>query len=86
MKKVKKLEGGENSSVYELSYDLTIRWRIEPEPFEVDFERRRAVLEEKARVKRLLEILAEDIDRARRERAAEQRKELTLEVDEPPEP
>ena len=48
-----------------------------------DFEGRRARREEK---KLLLELLVEDIRRTKRERAAEQQRELTLEIEETPLP
>jgi len=78
--------GGKNWIHYELASDLTIRWKIESEPFEEDLEKRRARLEERAKMKRLLEILAEDIRRAKRRRAAKQQRTLTLEVEDPPRP
>ena len=89
---VKKL-GGKESSTYKLSADLVMRWRIDSEPSEQEVaehlawlaERRRARMEEKAEVNRLLELLAEDIRRVKRERSAAQQRELILEVEEPPE-
>jgi hypothetical protein len=85
--------GGEESSTYELSTDLPVRWRIDSEPSEQEVaehrawldERRRARMEEKAEVDRLLELLVEDIRRVKRERSAAQQRELTLDVEEPPE-
>ena len=78
--------GGKDWIHYELASDLVIRWNLETEPFEADLEKRRARLEERARIKRLLELLVEDIHRAKRRRAAAQQRTLTLEVEGPPEP
>jgi hypothetical protein len=89
---VKKL-GGEESSTYKLSNDLAMRWRIDSEPSEQEDaeyragldERRRARMEERAEVTRLLELLAEEIRRVKREKSAAQQRELILEIEEPPE-
>ena len=80
---VKKL-GDEDSTRYKLAADLTISWSFNSQPFDEDFDGRRARREEKAEVRRLLKILVEDIRRTKRERAASQQRELTLEVDETP--
>jgi hypothetical protein len=77
---VKKL-GGEDSSRWERSAELAIRVSIEAELPDEDFDGRRARREERTR---LLEILVEDIRRTKRERAAEQQRDLTLDVEEAP--
>jgi hypothetical protein len=74
---VKKL-GDEDSTKYKLTADLTIHWIFKSEPFDVDFNGYRARREEQARVKRILEFLVEDIRRTKRERAAAQRRGLSL--------
>ena len=75
--------GGKGSRRYERSVELRIRVNIESKPFEEDLEGRRARREEKALA---LELLVEEIRRAKRERAAEQQRALTLEVEQPPLP
>jgi hypothetical protein len=56
---------------------------IESKLPEEDFEGRRARREER---NRLLELLVEEIRRTKRERTAEQQRDLTLEVEETPVP
>jgi hypothetical protein len=79
---VKKI-GGEGSNRWERSAEIWIRVNIEAELPEEDFEGRRARREER---NRMIEILVEDIRRTKRERAAEQQRELTLDVEETPLP
>jgi hypothetical protein len=75
---VEQLESTE-SSRYRRAVNLRVHVPIEAELPEEDFEGRRARREEKVRT---LEILVEEIHRAKRDRAAEQQRALTLEVEE----
>ena len=79
---VKKIDG-EDSNRWKRSAEIWIRVNVEAELLEEDFEGRRARREER---KRTIEILVEDIRRTKRERAAEQQRELTLDVEETPLP
>ena len=79
---VKKIDG-EDSNRWKRSAEIWIRVNIEAELPEEDFEGRRARREERNRT---IEILVEDIRRTKRERAAEQQRELTLDVEETPLP
>ena len=79
---VKKI-GGEDSSQWKRSAEIWIRVNVEVELPEEDFEGRRARREERNRT---IEILVEDIRRTKRERAAEQQRELTLDVEDAPLP
>lgn len=71
--------GPEEANRYRRSVELELRVPIEAELPEEDFEGRRARREAKVRT---LELLVDEIRRAKRDRAAEQQRDLTLEVEE----
>ena len=79
---VKKI-GGEDSNRWERSAEIWIRVNVDADLPEEDFEGRRARREER---NRMIEMLVEDIRRTKRERAAEQQRELALDVEETPLP
>jgi hypothetical protein len=75
---VEQIESAE-SSRYRRSVNLRVHVPIEAELPEEDLEGRRTRREEKVRT---LKILVDEIHRAKRDRAAEQQRDLTLEVEE----
>jgi hypothetical protein len=78
--------GGENSSEFKLTTYVTINWKFNSTLPPDDPEARRVRLEERERSRRWLEFLAEEIRRTQRARAEEQRRSLTLAVEDPSEP
>jgi len=75
-----------DSDRYELTVDVPIRMRLDLQPIEDDIEGRRARMEQEAQIDRLLELLAEEIRLTQRKRAAEQQRDLAIEVEESTEP